>query len=226
MRQLYKALLKNPCRDSYSSRGGLVLPLSARKDDSRSAPVAGGGRLWGGCRKIDFGRGRCYKGRAVIKAAFFIMILRGQSVQCEWRRSYDRLVPMLIKEHFGDPGALTRQFPYMKATFPWKGDDFIITPQVLANPDNGYHGVERLAMAHHQAGAWQLAGEYWLIAAGWRRNRMDASDERHVAALQFVLRHVEYNRALAEWKKKKRSRSAMPYPEQFGLSDGMSPHDT
>ena len=126
---------------------------------------------------------------------------------------------MLIKEHFGDPGGLTRQFPYMKSTFPWKGDDFIITAQALANPDNRYHGVERLAVEHHRAGDWRLAGEYWLIAAGWRRNMMDASDERHVEALQFVLRHVEYNRAMAEWKKKKLSRSAMPYPGQFGLAD-------
>lgn len=140
-------------------------------------------------------------------------------MQCEWRRSYDRLVPMLIKEHFGDPGVLTRQFPCMKSTFVWKGDDFIISAEALANPNNEYHGLERLAAKSHQAGSWQLAGEYWLIAAGWRRNTMDAENERHVEALQFVLRHVEYNRALAEWKKKKRGRNAMPYPGQFGLSD-------
>jgi hypothetical protein len=48
---------------------------------------------------------------------------------------------------------------------------------------------------------------------------MDANNERHVEALQFTLRHVEYNRALDEWKKKKLSRNAMPYPELFGLSD-------
>ena len=140
-------------------------------------------------------------------------------MQYEWRRSYDRLVPMLIKEHFGDPGVLTRQFPYMKSTFPWKSDDFILTAETLTNPNNKYHGLERLALQHHQAGSWQLAGEYWLIAAGWRRNTMDASNERHVEALQFVLCHVEYNRALADWKKKKLGRNAMPYPEQFGLSD-------
>lgn len=140
-------------------------------------------------------------------------------MQCEWRRSYDRLVPMLIKEHFGDPGAMTRQFPYMKSTFPWKKDDFILTEEALADPQNTYHGLERLAMEHHQAGSWKLAGEYWLIAAGWRRNMMDDSNERHVEALQFVLRQVEYNRALAEWKKKKLGRNAMPYPALFGLSD-------
>ena len=140
-------------------------------------------------------------------------------MQCEWRRSYDRLVPMLIKEHFGDPGALARQFPSMKPTFLWRGDDFIITAKALAGPDNGLHGLERLAMEQHRAGAWRLAGEYWLIAAGWRRKMMDATNEHHEEALQFVLRQVEYNRALAEWKKKKLSRNAMPYPEQFGLSD-------
>jgi hypothetical protein len=139
----------------------------------------------------------------VIEKTLFNMVFKGQFVHYEWRRSYDRLVPMLIKEHFGDPGVLTRQFPYMKPTFLWKRDDFIITAEALANPNNKYHGLERLALEHHQAGSWQLAGEYWLIAAGWRRNTMDASDERHVEALQLVLRHVEYNRAMAEWKKKK-----------------------
>lgn len=126
---------------------------------------------------------------------------------------------MLIKEHFGDPGALTRQFPYMKSTYLWKDDDFIITPEALADPQNKYHGLERLAMEQHKAGAWKLAGEYWLIAAGWRYKMMDDNDERHVDALQFVLRQVEYNRALAEWKKKKLGRNAMPYPELFGLTD-------
>ncbi|MBS1097179.1 hypothetical protein JK191_06260 [Gluconobacter sphaericus] len=126
---------------------------------------------------------------------------------------------MLIKEHFGDPGVMTRQFPYMKSTFLWKGDDFILTPEALANPKNKYHGLERLALEHHEAGDWRLAGEYWLIAAGWRRNMMDPADERHVEALQFALRHVEYDRALADWKKKKLSRNAMPYPSQFGLAD-------
>ncbi|WP_173575000.1 hypothetical protein [Acetobacter sicerae] len=126
---------------------------------------------------------------------------------------------MLIKEHFGNPGGLTRQFPYMKSTFPWKDEDFILTAEALANPDNKYHGLERLAEESHRAGSWQLAGEYWLIAAGWRRNTMDANNEYHQEALQFALRHVEYNRALAEWKKKKLSRNAMPYPELFGLAD-------
>lgn len=139
-------------------------------------------------------------------------------MQCEWRRSYDRLVPMLIKEHFGNPGGMTRQFPYMKSTFPWKDEDFILTAEVLANPNNKYHGLERQAQEYHRAGSWQLAGECWLIAAGWRRNMMDADNEQHVEALQFALRHVEYNRALDEWKKKKLSRNAMPYPELFGLS--------
>ncbi|WP_249208971.1 hypothetical protein [Acetobacter okinawensis] len=159
------------------------------------------------------------QGKSVIEAAFFNTIGKGQFVQCEWRRSYDRLVPMLIKEHFGDPGALTRQFPSMKSTFLWKGDDFILTAQALASADASMHGLERLAMEQHRAGAWQLAGEYWLIAAGWRRKMMDDTNERHEEALQFVLRHVEYNRALAEWKKKKLGRNAMPYPELFGLSD-------
>ena len=159
------------------------------------------------------------QGKSVIEAAFFNRIGKGQFVQCEWRRSYDRLVPMLIKEHFGDPGALTRQFPSMKSTFLWKGDDFILTAQALASADASMHGLERLAMEQHRAGAWQLAGEYWLIAAGWRRKVMDDTNERHEEALQFVLRHVEYNRALAEWKKKKLGRNAMPYPELFGLSD-------
>ncbi|NHN88626.1 hypothetical protein GOB81_08285 [Acetobacter sp. LMG 1627] len=114
---------------------------------------------------------------------------------------------------------MTRQFPYMKPTFKWKGDDFLISAEALANPNNEYHGLERLAVQYHQAGSYALAGEHWLIAAGWRRNTMDANDERHVEALQFVLRHVEYNRALAEWKKKKLGRKAMPYPVQFGLAD-------
>ncbi|MFT9095264.1 MAG: hypothetical protein ABF459_09030 [Gluconobacter cerinus] len=126
---------------------------------------------------------------------------------------------MLIKEHFGDPGVLTRQFPYMKSTYLWKNDDFIITAKALANPNSKYHELERQAVGLHQAGSWRLAGEYWLIAAGWRRNMMDAGNEQHVKALQFVLRHVEYNRALAEWKKKKLSRNAMPYPDQFGLPE-------
>ncbi|GAA4501888.1 hypothetical protein [Gluconacetobacter tumulicola] len=126
---------------------------------------------------------------------------------------------MLIKEHFGDPGGLTRQFPYMKSTFQWKGDGFIISAEALANPHTEYHGLERLALKHHRAGSYALAGEHWLIAAGWRRGMMDANDERHVQALQFVLRHVEYDRAMAEWKKKKLGRSAMPYPGQFGLAD-------
>ncbi|WP_252345447.1 hypothetical protein [Gluconobacter sp. P1C6_b] len=104
---------------------------------------------------------------------------------------------------------MTRQFPYMKSNFLWKGDDFILTPEALANPKNKYHGLERLALEHHAAGDWRLAGEYWLIAAGWRRNMMDPENERH----------VEYDRALADWKKKKLGRNAMPYPSQFGLSD-------
>ena len=140
-------------------------------------------------------------------------------VQCEWRRSYDRLVPMLIKEHFGDPGGLTRQFPYMKSTFQWKSDDFIISAEKLANPNNKYHGLEKLAVQYRNKGANVLAGDLWLIAAGWRRNTMDPSDERHMETLQFVLRNVEYDRAMAEWKKKKLARNAMPYPSLFGLSD-------
>jgi len=126
---------------------------------------------------------------------------------------------MLIKEHFGDPGGLTRQFPSMKSTFVWRGDDFIISAEALARPNTEFHGLERRAAQQHRDGDYNLAAEHWLIAAGWRRNTMDDQDERHVEALQFVLRHVEYNRALAEWKKKKLARNAMPYPEQFGLTD-------
>lgn len=140
-------------------------------------------------------------------------------VHYEWRRSYDRLVPMLIREHFNDLGALVRQFPYMKSTFIWKEDDYIFTEDKLGNPNNTYHGLERLAQKHHNDGYWQLAGELWLIAAGWRRNTMDTNNECHVEALQVVLRHVEYNRALTEWKKKKLSKKMMPYPHQFGLTD-------
>lgn len=140
-------------------------------------------------------------------------------MECEWRRSYDRLVPMRIKEHFGDPGALTRQFPYMKSTFKWKDDDFIINEEALADPNNEYHGLERLAAQYDQDGSYSLAADHWLIAAGWRRKTMNPDDERHEEALQFVLRHVEYSRAMADWKKKKLGRNAMPYPSLFGLSD-------
>jgi hypothetical protein len=59
--------------------------------------------------------------------------------------------PLMLKEHFGGPGGVTQLFPYMKADFKWKGDDFIIDARSILKSNNEYHGLERLALrkCHH-----------------------------------------------------------------------------
>jgi len=141
-----------------------------------------------------------------------------------WRRTYEQLVPVLLEKHFGGWEGVTRLFPYMKADFRWKNDDFVVDARTVLKSNNEYHGLERHARQYHVAAMYDYAHDHWLIAAAWRRDVMRANnfnDDRHLNAIQFVLQNVEYNSALFKWQKKTSRPFKIPRPEDFGLDGEM-----
>ena len=141
-----------------------------------------------------------------------------------WRRTYEQLVPVLLGKHFGGWEGVTQLFPYMKADFKWKSEEFILDARTILKSNNEYHGLERHARQYHVAGMYDYAQDHWLIAAAWRRGVMLANnfnDERHIKAIRFVLQNVEYNKALFNWQKRKSRPVRIPQPEDFGLDSEM-----
>ena len=138
-----------------------------------------------------------------------------------WRRAYDRLVPFMLKDHFGGSQGLARVFPYTRPDHKWESDAFLIDEHIISEDSSEVHGLERLAHKYHLSAQYRHAYDHWLIAAAWRRDVMeshDFNDDRHREAIEFVFKNVEYNKALYEWDKGRGGRKGMPKPEEFDLS--------
>jgi hypothetical protein len=139
-----------------------------------------------------------------------------------WKPSYRRLVDEFITLHFGSVEGITRLFPYMKPEFKWKDKNVLpMDARTVLKNANEYHGLERHAHQYHVTAQYDYAYYHWLIAAAWRRENMGANnfkDERHKKAVEFVLRNVEYNKALHDWQQSHpQNRRRVPTPEEFGL---------
>ena len=146
-----------------------------------------------------------------------------------WRSSYDKQSHRYIKKHFGSARGITELFPYMEADFKWFGKPEPSDPRTALKSHKEYHGLERHARQYHVTGLYLEAAEYWLIAAAWRREMMDAQaldDRRHTNAVKFAIKNYRYNMALHRWQRRKRQVLPYPVPEAFGLyRDMMSNKD-
>ncbi|PTW43689.1 hypothetical protein C8J25_1154 [Sphingomonas faeni] len=140
----------------------------------------------------------------------------------QWEESYDPLVSQFIAKHFGTSKGIVDLFPYMKDSFKWK-DKAVVPPdaRVVRKNNNEYHGLERHAKQYHLSAMYQDSYEFWLIAAAWRHQNMNANgftDDRHRDALAYTIRNACFNRDLAGWQQ---NGGRLPIPEEYDLTEEM-----
>lgn len=142
----------------------------------------------------------------------------------DWKPEYEELVVKFAKQHFGGFDGISRCFPCMRDKYPW-GDHrpTVLDSRVPAKNNTEYHGLERHAKQYHATAQYEESYHHWLLAAAWRLDDMKANnfqDEGHDKAVEFTIKHAEYNKALSEWQKQERV--ILPSPESFGLNSDIT----
>ncbi len=138
--------------------------------------------------------------------------------QLSWSEAYVAEARALTQKHFG--GYLGRAFPTMRTNYRMKKPPTSVEHRIVLKNNNEYHGLEAHAWQYHVSNMYELAYEYFLMAAYCRADNdayvAEASgiaDAGHVAAVEYCLRNALFNKALSRCGRRR------PWPNGASLSD-------